>query len=137
MTATTIAAEPPRSATTASAEMTAWAPPSATATARAVRKRARVRCVRWSRPPVRIESPRRRRETITSVVSSAGMPTNSSPIASDCHAGAALADADHRERRDREAERHAAAVAEEDPRGRGEQVVRQEPERGAAQRGAR
>ena len=89
MTAMTIAADPPLNAMTASAEITACAPPSATATARAVWNRCRVRWVRWSRPAVRIESPRRRRETITSAVSSAGMPTNSRPIASDCHAGAA------------------------------------------------
>ena len=51
--------------------------------------RARVRCVRWSRPPVRIETPRRRRDTTTRHVSSAGTPTSSRPITSACHSAAA------------------------------------------------
>ena len=82
---------------------------------------------------MRIEIPRRRRETITRLVSSAGTPTSSNAHDERLPRGRRLRGADHHERRDDEADRHAAAVAEEDPRRRGE-VVRQEAEAGAAQR---
>ena len=55
------AAAEPRAATIATSERTTCAPPSATATASAVRSRRRARWVRWSRPPVRNDTPRRRR----------------------------------------------------------------------------
>ena len=88
------------------------------------------RWVRWSRPPVRTPTPRRSRETTTSVVSRISSPTsgttaNTRRCRSRSSAGTAMTRGG-----EQEADRHAAAVAEEDPRRAGE-VEAQEAEAGA------
>ncbi len=71
----------------ASAETSACTPPSTAAVACGEPTRLRVRWVRWSRPPVSTEIPRRRRETITSAVSAAGTATSSSATSSPVQPG--------------------------------------------------
>ena len=79
---------PPWLARMASTDTTACKAPSVNATARALGRNLRARWVRWSRPPLRIDTPRRLRETITRHVSSAGIPTRRSATNSDRHATA-------------------------------------------------
>ena len=86
----TSAAELSRLAKMTSALSSACALPRTTATRRAVRVRPRVRCVRWSRPPLSTGTPRRVRETMTRQVSSTGIPTSRIPTSNASDDGSAL-----------------------------------------------
>ena len=91
------------------------------------------RWVRWSRPPVDSGTPRRAGDADQRRVEDR-QPDQQCARASECRVADPRLDGDrHRERGDQEPDRHAAAVAEEDPRRAGE-VPAQERRRTRRQR---
>ena len=90
--------------------------PSVSATSRAMPSRVSRRCVTPSRPAVRSEMPARRRETTRSAVSSTGSPTTSTATSTSSQPRSPSMGERRGRGGEHESDRHAAAVAEEDPR---------------------